>query len=182
MGVEEDLQREADFAGGLVLERLEDRDELVPLQDIFLPLWIVPMNPFGSIELLEQFPKEHSDSPEGLHDSRLDLDDRLMAVLINGLVSLDDLVEVRVECSTPDFGGSSMQHGWAQGKDVRVEEEIGRRKLLDDEVILTLPQIPWVLRDEVVKVAQREALRISVAIPVDQLVSSSLREGHPVER
>lgn len=38
MCVEEDLQREADFAGGLVLERLEDRDELVPLQDIILPL------------------------------------------------------------------------------------------------------------------------------------------------
>ena len=113
MGVEEDLQREADFAGGLVLERLEDFDELVPLQDILLPLWVVHADPFGSIELLEQIPKEKSDTPEDLHDFVLDLDDLIMAVLINGLVSLDDLVELLVEFISPDFGRLRIQHDLA---------------------------------------------------------------------
>lgn len=141
----------------------------------------MPVDTFGSIELLDQFPKELSDTPEDLHDFLLDLDDRLMAVLTKGLVFLDDLVDLMMEYSTPDFGRLSIQHGWAQGKDVRVEEEIGSRKPLDDEHILALPQIPWVLRDEEVKVAEREALFISVAIPIDQPVSISIHVGHPIE-
>ena len=141
----------------------------------------MPVDTFGSIELLDQFPKELSDTPEDRHDFLLDLDDRLMAVLINGLVALDYLVDLIKQCSTPDFGRLSIQHGWAQGKDVRVEEEIGSRKPLDDEHILALPQIPWVLRDEEVKVAEREALFISVAIPIDQPVSISIHVGHPIE-